>query len=167
MRKALISILAGVIFASLAPRVHAQAPTTFSELKAIVRDVARTSKEIEELDDKMADVETRAQDFLERYNRHQNNQCMYRPGHPEECATYATEAKNLDAEARALNAEVKMYEGQTASLRSHMQLQFARIKLAPLFSGLETWTRRVQRCVNLPTDEKAVRCLNDAWEEHP
>jgi hypothetical protein len=156
-----------IVLASNATTALAQAPTTAMELMAVVKDVAQTSKQMDQLKEEKAEFEqTKVRDFLARRNRHDANPCTYPKGHHEMCANYDAEKESLDTEGRALEAEEKKYESQESLLKSHLQIQLAKIRLAPLLSGLEAWTRRVQGCSRLPP-KSAAQCLDDAWEEHP
>lgn len=145
----------------------AQAPTTIDELRSIIKNASETARKIKNLDDKLTDVNMRGQDLKKRIDDHNANICEYPEGHPEVCDWYVKEGKNLNDEGDALLKEYDECVGDRGMLRTHLQVQLARIRIAPFLDRLTNWQRRVIECSKIQNLDAAVECLNKAWEEHP
>ncbi len=165
-RIALFFAITLVSVLSYAAPARAQAPATMEEFKAIVQDSIRTGQAMKVVKSNIADVTVRWNGFMQRVQNHQNNPCYYEPGHPEQCAAYDQEARDLQAEGDRLIKEHDGYVAQMGFYNSHLGVNAARLRLAQFFGTFGPWVERVKGCTKLPW-EPATKCLIDAWEVHP
>jgi len=166
MKRFALYIIALALTLICAAPARAQAPTTTDEFKAIVLDSIRTGQALTVVQSNIADVTVRWNGLLQRFQAHQANPCYYEPGHPEQCAAYDQEAKDLQDEGQRLINEHDSYVAQMGFMRSHFSINMARLRLAVFFGKFGPWVERVKGCSLLPW-ETATKCLIDAWEEHP
>jgi len=165
-----IRAVVAAAFAALflfAGAARAQAPTTIGEFKSIVLDSIKTGQALKAVESNIVDVTNRWNDFAGRAQYHQEHPCYYEPGHPEQCAQYDQEAKDLMAEGNRLVQEHDGYVAQRGYITSHFGVQMARLKLAKFFGAFGPWVERVQNCARMQSILAATICLAEAWEVHP
>ena len=165
MKRFALYLIAAVMMLIAAP-ARAQAPATMDEFKAIVQDSIRTGQAMKVVQSNIADVEARGQNWMVRFQNHQNNPCYYEEGHPEQCAAYNQEARDLQAEHGRLLEEYNGYVAQMGFYQTHLGVNAARLRLAQFFGTFGPWVERVKGCTRLAW-EAATKCLIDAWEVHP
>ncbi|MFA6603514.1 MAG: hypothetical protein WCT10_01575 [Patescibacteria group bacterium] len=166
MKRTALYILALTLAVIGAAPARAQAPTTMDEFKAVVLDSIQTGQALAVVESNIVDVTIRWDHFLKRVEAHQTNRCYFEPGHPEQCAAYDQEARNLQTEGQNLITEHDGYVAQRGFLTTHFGVNMARLRLAEFFGTFGPWVERVKNC-SFQQWEVATKCLIDAWEEHP
>lgn len=163
-------ICVGIVATLLSIPVLADAdtPTTLDDVRGILGDAARTAQELKQVNEQLEDLTVRAKAWRRKLDAHNANGCTYPEGHPEACAAYERERKDLDTQKSALVTEAESYDSQRASLRSHFGILRARLRIVRLLGGLQDWVDHdVIPCTKIESEITAASCLNSAWERHP
>jgi site-specific recombinase len=166
MSKIILRLAVAILSIAAAVGACAQAPQSKSDLDVLVGEAVKTSNEIKKAELGKEALRPKIQDWANRLREHNSRVCTFQEGHSEQCAAYDREKEALEMERDSLRSAWDGYNEQIGSLRSHMGIQLAKIKLAPLLSGFEEWVERVRNCAKLPA-EPAAACLTEAWEVHP
>lgn len=164
-------MLIGALVFFSQPSGLAQAPTTSAELKALVQQMARTASSLAAAEKQHKTISTDVDALVARRTTHDQNPpnggqpCPAQNTGP--CDAYNVEANQLDTESHALVAAIDANAATRLELRQQLGLERAKLRIGNFLGALSRWRDRVVACSNLPVPEDMVRCMNDAWEDHP
>jgi hypothetical protein len=156
----MMALFLSFVAMGVGPSAHAQKEPdtdTVEGLGAMLKDANDTIREMKDVD---AKIETLHQDWLKvkpTYDAHQaKGDCVYQPGHPEQCEGFVQEAHDLDKEIRSINERLKDCETRKKTLKSHLGIVLAKIRISNLLRGCD--------CSGRTTQEALVACYQKFWD---
>ena len=156
----MIALFLSLVAMGIGSSAHAQKAQdtdTVEGLGAMLKDANDTIREMKNVE---AKIETAHQDWLNvkpRYDAHEaKGDCVYQPGHSEQCAGFVKEAHDLDGEIRSINERLKDCETQKRTLKSHLGIVLAKIRISNLLRGCD--------CSGRTTQEALVACYQKFWD---
>jgi len=163
MRLLLSFALAAVSLPALA-----QAPKSPADLKALIDQSGTLVSEIDDVKKKMGDADRRGMALFEEKRVHDAQPCQYSEGHPETCAAYDAEARDIDKRSKALLTEFDEYEKALETKTAAFKALLTRISTAKLAKKFKSWLETdITPCTSIEDPSTANACLTTAWQKRP
>lgn len=154
---------------------------TEADLNNLLDQTATVATELKKVDDKRGMIKQQVISWKQRLDQHNANQCLYPEDHPEVCAGYEQERRDLEAERDRLRAAVTENDQQRMALITRLAMLKAQLRVAAMLvyrchceglapeAGKACWDRcfdraspRLRSCLDIADLDAFAACLRNA-----